>query len=96
LEVNVKAALAALGVIGMLGGLFYVMVIGVPAANAEKPTEAPLMEMVQDAKSYNIMRHIETGCHYIETGGSSGSFTQMIGPDGKPFCPPDERLSSSF
>lgn len=55
------------------------------ARDLETRPEA-MFEMVDDGLDYEVFRHKETGCHYIYTGSSYGSFTAMVTPTGKPFC----------
>ena len=57
---------------------------------ADKNAVNPDFEMIRyedNLGNYEIWVHKPTGCHFLATGSSYGGFTQIIQPNGKPYCP---------
>ncbi len=60
--------------------------LSTPTVNASHWPQSK-MELVERNRDYYIYKHKATGCYYIETGGSSSSFTLMRNGNNKPYCP---------
>ena len=54
--------------------------------NAVNPVNE-LIRIEDNGGNYELWLHKPTGCHFLATGSSYGGFTQIIGPDGLPYCP---------
>ena len=70
--------------------LLAVLLVGCgPITTTGKDAVNPNLQMtiIEDAKSYRIYVHKETGCHYIKTSGANSGFTIMVNTEGKPYCP---------
>ena len=60
--------------------------VSIADQNAVNP-ENELIRIADNGGNYEVWLHKPTGCHFLATGSSYGGFTQIIQPNGKPYCP---------